>query len=254
MNDASTIVTRLVFPDQLNHHGTLFGGETISTMASAAAICATRRARNPVVLAHAGALDFVAPVAAGSIAEAEAVVERVGRTSITVTATLHGEQLLSGLRLLACRGRFVFVSVDRGGRPTPVRDGPLAPGARSAEATSTELIRPGQTNHHGSLFGGELLHLLDALAVVAATRHVRIPLVTAGCEQVDIEGSVGVGEVVLMKASVSETRLTSLVVEVAAEAEHPVEGIRRPCTTARFVMVPPKHPDAGVPARLPSTQ
>lgn len=253
MTNATTVVTRLVFPDQLNHHGTLFGGETLATMATAAAICATRRARNPVVLAHAGAVDFVAPVAAGSIAEAEAVVEHVGRTSISVAATLRGEQLLTGLRLLACRGRFVFVSVDRRGRPTRVRGMPARTesseaGADEAEASSTELIRPGQTNHHGSLFGGELLRLLDAVAFVAATRHVRLPLVTAGCEQIDIEGAVGVGELVRLEASVSETRPTSLVVEAVAEAEHPIEGVRRRCTTARFVMVPPRNPDAGMPA------
>jgi acyl-CoA hydrolase len=246
MSETSTIVTKLVFPDQLNHHGTLFGGETIATMASAASSCAARRARNPVVLAHAGALDFVAPVAAGSIAEAEAVVERVGRTSITVVATLHGEHLLSGLRLLACRGRFVFVSVDRQGRPRRVRGRPAEPEAREAEASSTELIRPGQTNHHGSVFGGELLRLLDAVAFIAATRHVRLPLVTAGCEQIDIEGPVGIGELVRLEASVSETRLTSLVVEAVAEAE-PIEGVRRPCTTARFVMVPPRQGDADKP-------
>ncbi len=49
-------------------------------MASAAAICAIRRARNPVVLANSGSIDFIAPVRAGSIVEATAEIEAVGRT------------------------------------------------------------------------------------------------------------------------------------------------------------------------------
>lgn len=240
MSAPTITLTRLVFPDQLNHHGTLFGGETLGMMASAAAICATRRARNPVVLAHAGAVDFVAPVAAGSIAEVEAAVAGVGRTSITVEATLRGEDLLSGARLVASRGRFVFVSVDGRGRPTEVRATGSDPEIRRAETSTTELVRPGQTNHHGTLFGGELMRLLDAVAFIAATRHVRLPLVTAGCERVDIQGKVDVGELVHLQASVSETRLTSLVVEASAEAEEPIERLTRPCTRARFVMVPMK--------------
>ncbi len=75
-----TTITRLVFPDQTNHHGTLFGSEALSMMASAAAICATRRARNPVVLANSGSIDFIAPVPAGSIVEATAGIQAVGHT------------------------------------------------------------------------------------------------------------------------------------------------------------------------------
>ncbi len=58
MTGAATSIVRLVFPDQTNHHGTFFGGEALSMMASAAAICATRRARSPVVLANSGSIDF----------------------------------------------------------------------------------------------------------------------------------------------------------------------------------------------------
>jgi acyl-CoA hydrolase len=234
----TTTLTRLVFPDQLNHHGTLFGGETLGMMASAAAICATRRARNPVVLAHADAVDFVAPVPAGSIAEAEAAVAGVGRTSIAVEATLRGEDMLSGARLVASRGRFLFVSVDDRGRPIEVRKDGNEQAIQRAETSTTELIRPGQTNHHGTLFGGELMRLLDAVAFIAATRHVRLPLATAGCERLDIKGQVHVGELVHLRAAVFETRLSSLVVDASAEAEEPIGGLTRHCTHARFVMVP----------------
>ena len=241
MSAYPTTVTRLVFPDQINHHGTLFGGESLSMMASAAAICATRRARNAVVLAHSDAVDFTAPIAAGSIAEAEATVARVGRTSISINVTLHGEDLLSGLRHGASRGSFVFVAVDEHGRPTEVRANGDEPDTRRAETSTTELVRPGQTNHHGSLFGGELMRLLDAVAFIAATRHVRLPLVTAQSERIDIQAAVAVGELVHLEAEVAETRFTSLVIQASAEAEQPITGVTRPCTRARFVMAPMRH-------------
>jgi acyl-CoA hydrolase len=104
--------------------------------------------------------------------------------------------------------------------------------------TMTRLVFPDQLNHHGTLFGGELMRLLDAVAFIAATRHVRLPLVTAACERVDIEGTAEVGELVHLQAVVSDTRLTSLVVDASAEVEEPIEGLTRSCTRARFVMVP----------------
>ncbi len=97
---------------------------------------------------------------------------------------------------------------------------------------------PGQTNHHGTLFGGELMRLLDALAFIAATRHVRLPLVTARSEQTDFHSPVAVGELVDLRAAVAEIRRTSLVIEVEATAEEPCTGHIRPCTRARFVLAP----------------
>lgn len=241
MSASDTTITRLVFPDQTNHHGTFFGGEALSMMASSAAISATRRARNLVVHANSGSIDFIAPVPSGSIVEENAHVETVGRTSITVEATLHAEQLLTGLRQRASSGRFVFVAVDQQGAPTPVSV--LAEAAsrdtRAADLTrTTELVLPGQTNHKGTLFGGELMRLLDAIAFIAASRHVRLPLVTARSEQIDFHSPVAVGELVDLQAAVAETRQTSLVIDVEATAEDPCTGATRPCTRAQFVLAP----------------
>lgn len=244
MSGTTTTITRLVFPDQTNHHGTLFGGEALSMMASAAAISATRRARNPVVLARSDAIDFVAAVPSGSIVEVDAQVEEVGRTSLVVGATLHAEHLLSGLRRRSTSGRFVFVAVNEDGTPIPVGADEWRPTARAASSTrTTELVRPGQTDHEGRLAGGELMRLLDALAFIAATRHVRLPMVTARSEQVDFDAPVGVGELVALDARVTETRKTSLVIDVSVVAEDPRTGFRRPCTQARFVFAPARQPE-----------
>lgn len=176
----------MVFPDQTNHHGTFFGGEALSMMASAGAIAATRRARRPVVLASSGRIDFHAPVPHGSIVDVTARVPRVGRSSLQVEVDLDSEDLLSGDRRRSTTGRFVFVAVDELGKPVPVEAVATESDDATSEAThTTELVLPGQTNHHGTLFGGDAMRLLDATAFVAATRHARRPLVTARSEQID---------------------------------------------------------------------
>lgn len=228
----------MVFPDQTNHHGTLFGGEALSMMATAGAIAATRRARRPVVLASSGTIDFHAPVPHGSIVDVAARVARVGRSSLQVEVDLDAEDLLSGDRRRSTTGRFVFVAVDELGKPVPVEAVATEGDDATSETTrTTELVLPGQTNHHGTLFGGEAMRLLDATAFVAATRHARRPLVTARSEQIDFRSPVSVGELVHVQAAVVETGRTSLVVEADAAAENPLTGERRHCTRGRFVMV-----------------
>ena len=48
---AETRFVEMIFPEQANHYGTLFGGNALSLMGKAAFVAATRRARTPVVMA-----------------------------------------------------------------------------------------------------------------------------------------------------------------------------------------------------------
>jgi len=239
-----TTITRLVFPDQANHHGTLFGGEALGMLASCGSIAAHRRARMEVVLASSGSVDFVAPIPLGSIVESRAAVTRVGRTSMDVEATLAAEALLTGETRQACKAHFVFVAVDTDGAPVPV---PSA--ARESrhvfegETSSVERVLPGNANPNGALFGGELMRFLDSIAFVAATRAARAPLVTARAEQAEFADRVEIGELISMWARVTTTGDRSLVVEVDAFAEDASKGATRPCTTARFVFVRPRKRD-----------
>jgi acyl-CoA hydrolase len=236
-----TTITRLVFPDQANHHGTLFGGDALGMLASCGSIAAHRRARTEVVLASSGSVDFVAPIPLGSIVESRAAVTRVGRTSMDVEARLDAEDLLTGKRWQACTARFVFVAVDARGTPLPVPSDAAhndQPGA--GETSTVERVLPGNANPDGALFGGELMRFLDSIAFVAATRAARASLVTARTEQADFADRVDVGELVLMHARVTSVGSRSLVVEVDALAEDPSKAATRPCTTARFVFVRPR--------------
>ncbi|SDE68751.1 acyl-CoA thioesterase [Rhodospira trueperi] len=133
----TTRLVEMVFPEQANHYGTLFGGTALALMGKAAFVTASRHARCPVVMASSERIDFRMPVRVGQLVELAGTVERVGRSSLTVLVRLHAETLGSGARALAVEGRFHMVAVDETGRSRPI------PAARPAQAdTLLETAHP----------------------------------------------------------------------------------------------------------------
>jgi len=103
-----------------------------------------------------------------------------------------------------------------------------------------DMVFPGDANHHGTLFGGVGLAHLDKVAFLAAARHARRPIVTAGCERIDFVAPARIGEMVEATGRVVRVGRTSMSVEVELHAEVPTTGERRLCTRGRFNMVAPK--------------
>lgn len=110
----------MVFPEQTNHYGTLFGGQALALMDKAAFIVASRYARRTVVTASSEKCDFHVPVRQGQLVELVSRVVATGKTSITIEVDLYAEDLLTGDRELGTRGRFVLVALDAHGKPTGV--------------------------------------------------------------------------------------------------------------------------------------
>lgn len=110
----------MIFPEQANHYGTLFGGTALNMMGKAAFVAATRAARRPVVMAAAERVDFRLPVRVGQLVDLVARVEHAGRTSLAVAVDMTAESPTTGERRLAIQGRFIMVAVDAQGRPVPV--------------------------------------------------------------------------------------------------------------------------------------
>ncbi len=115
-----TRVTHVVFPGATNHHGTLFGGDALAYMDSAAFIAATRYCRRKVVTRHLNALDFTRPIPQGTLVELIARVVKTGKTSMTVLVELFIEDMYSEERQLGCTGSFVLVALGDDGLPTHV--------------------------------------------------------------------------------------------------------------------------------------
>lgn len=112
-----TQLLEMIFPDQGNHYGTLFGGNALHLLSKAAFISASRHARQSVVMAACGDVQFHQPVKVGQALELNARVVRSGRSSMTVEVVGMAESFATGQRHRAIDGRFEMVAVDAQGRP-----------------------------------------------------------------------------------------------------------------------------------------
>ncbi len=101
----------------------------------------------------------------------------------------------------------------------------------------TELIQPQQTNHYGTLFGGEALGLMDQAAFIAATRYARRQVVTVAVDRIEFKVPVRAGEMVELVARVQRVGRTSVTVGVEMYAEELLSGHRRLATAGTFVFV-----------------
>jgi acyl-CoA hydrolase len=110
----------VVFPSQVNHLGTLFGGIALQWMDRAAWICATRFTRKTMVTIASDEIVFKQPVRQGAMVELIASVAQVGKTSVRIEVELYCEEPLSGERMLATHGQFTMVAVDKEGQKVAV--------------------------------------------------------------------------------------------------------------------------------------
>ena len=115
-----TTFVEMIFPDQANHYGTLYGGNALSLLGKAAFVTSTRYARQAVVMAKSEQVDFHVPIRVGQILEMTGRITRVGRSSMTVEVVGVAETLLTGERKEALFGRFEMVAVNKEGRPQPL--------------------------------------------------------------------------------------------------------------------------------------
>jgi acyl-CoA hydrolase len=119
-NEEQTRFVEMIFPEQANHYGTLFGGHALSLMGKAAFVAATRRARQSVVMAASGKIEFHEPIRVGELVELVASVARIGRSSMTIAVDMIREDLINGRRQSAVHGTFEMVAVNEFGRPVPI--------------------------------------------------------------------------------------------------------------------------------------
>ena len=104
-------------------------------------------------------------------------------------------------------------------------------------ASLTRLVMPGQTNRHGSLFGGIALSLMDETAAIVATRIARGPVVTAHIQSVDFHAPIWQGEAIEVVAKLVKLGNSSMRIHVETWGECLEKGTRRHCTGADFVFV-----------------
>jgi acyl-CoA hydrolase len=92
-------------------------------------------------------------------------------------------------------------------------------------------------NNAGFVHGGTILRLCDEAAALAAIRHSRLRVVTAGVDRMTFLEPMHVGELITFKAAVNAVWRTSMEIGVRVEAERPATGTVRHTNTAYFTMV-----------------
>jgi acyl-CoA hydrolase len=95
----------------------------------------------------------------------------------------------------------------------------------------------GDANGHGNVHGGTIMKLADEAAGLAAIKHSRQRVVTAGMDRMNFLFPISVGELVTLNAMVNAAWRTSMEVGVRVEAENPRTGEVRHTSTAYLTMV-----------------
>jgi acyl-CoA hydrolase len=92
-------------------------------------------------------------------------------------------------------------------------------------------------NSAGNIHGGTVMKLADEAAGIAAVKHSRRRVVTAGMDRMTFLYPIRIGELVTFSATVNAAWRTSMEVGVRVEAENPRTGEFRHTGTAYLIMV-----------------
>ena len=124
------------------------------------------------------------------------------------------------------------------------------------EVNMTELVLPNDTNLLGNLLGGRLLHWIDIVGALAATRLARNTVATVSIESVDFRHPIRKGEMVMLNARVVWSGRTSIRVRVLVKAENMYTGAVIPTNNAvlTFVAMDESGKPCPVPKIYPATE
>ena len=103
-----------------------------------------------------------------------------------------------------------------------------------SESHAEVIVRmfPSDANPAGNVFGGEILKNIDMVAGIVAQRHSQSNAVTVSLDSVNFLKPVFVGNVLFLNARINYVHNSSMEIEVKAEAEDIVTGIRTVTATA----------------------
>ena len=107
----------------------------------------------------------------------------------------------------------------------------------ASRSEMTEIVLPAQTNPLGKLLGGQVMHLVDMAAAMAAHRHSNSYVVTASVDYIDFRNAVNLGEIVTLESQVNRVFHSSMEVGVEVYSENVLTGEKKHTTTAYVTFV-----------------
>jgi acyl-CoA hydrolase len=112
-----------------------------------------------------------------------------------------------------------------------------------------QVMHPADASFQGNIHGGLIMRLIDEAAGMAAYRFCRRRVVTAHIDSIDFHHPVHIGDVVMLKSSVTYAGRTSMEIGVRVEAENLATGEVIHTNSAYLVFV--ALGDDGRPAPVP---
>ncbi len=121
---------------------------------------------------------------------------------------------------------------------------------------ATHLVLPGDTNLHGTIFGGKVMQWIDIAAAISAKRHCHKGVVTASIDDLHFLHPIRLGNIVNIVAEVTYCGNTSMEVEVRVFAESPSKVKKQQTLVAytTFVAVDKEGKPVKVPPIVPETE
>jgi len=108
---------------------------------------------------------------------------------------------------------------------------------KESSVVMSQLMNPQDTNPAGNVHGGVIMKLIDTAAGVAAARHARANVVTAAIDRLDFHHPAFVGNLMILRASLTFVGKTSMEVGVRVETENLITGKRRHTASAYLTFV-----------------
>jgi acyl-CoA hydrolase len=108
---------------------------------------------------------------------------------------------------------------------------------RASRVETAQIVLPGLTNVHGTIFGGILMEWIDGAGGIAAARHAGGLVVTASMDRLHFLRPVQLGEVVIVQAQVNFAARSSMEVGVRVFAENQLTRERKQATRAYLTFV-----------------
>lgn len=119
-SESQAVLTHIVRQENLNMHGSFFGGAMMALLDTCAAVAAMRHGRRNCVTARMSDVSFLAPVRLGHILTLTARVIFSGGTSMEVSVRAVREDHITGDTKEVCRANLTFVAIDSESQPVSV--------------------------------------------------------------------------------------------------------------------------------------
>ena len=100
-----------------------------------------------------------------------------------------------------------------------------------------QVVLPNDANPLGFILGGTVMHLIDIAGAIACHRHTRSLLVTAAVDGLQFLHPIAVGDLIILRATVTATFTHSLEVEVEVYSEGTLTADRQLTSRAYLTFV-----------------